>query len=144
MAAFERAVAGILSEDQLERARQLSLQLEGAAAFARAEIADQLDLTPEQRKQVAEILRTSEAKTQALMEAHVPGTASPAAIQAAITQTEAIQKAADKALLGLLTETQQQRWRSLMGQPFQFPAALQGGHAQFGHSDGHAELENSP
>jgi hypothetical protein len=145
MAAFEQAVAGILSEDQLKRARQLSLQLEGAPAFARAEVADPLQLTPEQRKQVAEILRTSEEKMRAVMEANIPGSAPPAAIQAAITQTEAIQKAADKVLLGLLTDTQQQRWKSLMGQPFQFPQSLVGGQPQFGTtSAGDAELENAP
>jgi hypothetical protein len=133
MAAFEQAMAGILSADQLKRARQLSLQLEGAAAFARPEIADPLGFTPEQRKQVSDILRTSEERMQAVMEAHIPGTVPPAALQAAITESEAIRKAADRALLGLLTEAQQQRWRSLMGEPFQFPKGLVDGHAVSGH-----------
>lgn len=136
MAAFEQAVARILSEDQLKRARQISLQLEGAPALDRAEVADPLGLTPEQRKQVAEILRTSEEKMQAVMEAAIPGSAPPAAIMAAITQAEVLRNAADKALLGLLTEPQQQRWKSLMGQPFQFPKSLVGGQPQFGSAGG--------
>jgi len=123
---LERAVAAILSDVQLKRARQLSLQLEGGAALARSEIADQLDLTPDQRKQVAGILRTSRDKTRAVMETLDPRTTPPAAAQTAMTRSEAIRKAADKALLALLTDAQRRRWKNLVGQPFRFSGGVAG------------------
>jgi len=56
-AAQQQKLDEFLDAGQLQRLRQITLQQEGYFALARPEIADELRITPEQRAQLAAILK---------------------------------------------------------------------------------------
>ncbi len=110
MTANKTAIAGILNEVQFKRLNQISLQQRGARAFADAEVADALQLTPEQKEKVRAIQQEAQSQAQEAMQA---GDRS-----AARTKVQEIRKTADEKSAALLTPEQQGKWKTLTGEPF--------------------------
>jgi hypothetical protein len=106
-------LATILDSKQMERLAQLRLQQEGPSAIARAEVAEELNLTKEQRDKVAKIQEDSRGG----------GGGDFAAMR------ERREKA-NADILAVLTEEQKTKWNEMKGKEFTFPD--RGGRGQGG------------
>jgi hypothetical protein len=87
---------------QFERLREIDLQWEGAAAMVRPIVVEYLGLTPEQQQKVRQYLKDSMKQRE-----QAPWTATD--------HTQLTRKA-----VGILSDTQKERWTDLLGKPCQF------------------------
>ena len=109
----ERELAKVLKKEQLQRLKQIALQVEGLAALARPEIAKQVGLTEGQQQQIREILREANEKRRALFQQ-----GPPADRQAMFREMQKIREWVDEQIGKLLTEQQKKKWQELIGEPF--------------------------
>jgi hypothetical protein len=123
------AAAAILNADQTKRFKQISLQQRGPRAFADPEIAQALNFTIEQNEKINAIRESIQAEIGPLFRAADAG----GDRQETRKKMDAIRKGSDEKLQGLLTPEQQEKWKSLVGDPFkgeirrpQFPAGNRG------------------
>ena len=114
----DKAVADILGL----RFRQLELQQQGPVAITRKSVADELKLTADQQKQVADIQTQTNADRQAAMQGVDFQNMSDDDRQKLMTKMQDVQKAEGAKLLALLTDTQKTQWKTMQGTPFTFPA----------------------
>jgi Spy/CpxP family protein refolding chaperone len=113
-----KRVNAILNPDQQKRFRQISLQQEGPTAAARADVADELKLTDEQKKKVRELLVAQQEKQRELREA------AGGDFQAIREKMEALRKETNDKVTALLTDEQKNKWKEMVGTPFTLaPAA---------------------
>jgi hypothetical protein len=109
----EQRLAAVLTPQQRDRLRQLSLQREGPAALTRPEIADALGLDPGQRTALeATARRTGERMTALYADAHAGLGREEFARRRA-----ALQSAAAEEIAAVLTEAQADAWRGMLGPP---------------------------
>jgi len=108
----EKELAKVLKKEQLQRLRQIALQVEGMAALARPEIAKQVGLTEGQQQQIREILREANEKRRALFQQ-----GPPADRQAMFREMQKIRQWVDEQISKLLTEQQKKKWQELIGEP---------------------------
>ena len=111
-------LAGILTEPQQTRLKQISLQSQGLVAFQEPEIVQTLQLTAEQRKAIREI------EFQAVFGRgpKPPDGPPPPGFRGRPRRHEDDERemrAAVQRVLALLTPEQQSRWQELTGLPFQ-------------------------
>ena len=116
----DKAVADIL----MGRFRQLELQQQGPIAIARKSVADELKLTADQQKQVADLQTQANADQRAAMQGVDFQNMSDEDRQKLMTKRQDIQKAAGDKMLALLTDTQKTQWKAMQGTPFTFPAPM--------------------
>jgi DNA-binding MarR family transcriptional regulator len=109
----EKELAKVLKKEQLQRLKQIALQVEGLAALARPEIAKQVGLTEEQQRKIEEILREANEKRRALFQQ-----GPPADRQAMFREMQKIREWVDEQISKLLTEQQKKKWQELIGEPF--------------------------
>jgi hypothetical protein len=102
----EQLVSTILEPEQSNRLNELRLQREGAGAFNRPEVLDKLELTEEQRKQVASILKASSTPRSRILLRFDPTSEDLAEQQ--------------QRILAVMTDAQKTRWQELQGKAFQF------------------------
>ena len=121
----DKAVADILGL----RFRQLELQQQGPIAIARKSVADQLTLTDDQRKQVADLQTQANADRRAAMQGVDFQNMSADDRQKMMTKMQDMQKAMGEKMLALLTDTQKTQWKAMQGAPFTFPAPVAPGAA---------------
>jgi serine/threonine protein kinase len=95
----ETEVAQLLTPAQLQRFKQVGIQLLGPAAFSDSEVVKTLQLTPEQRQKIQPIQNEPE---------HGPGP----------TFWEETRKRKMERILVLLSPQQRQKWQELVGKPF--------------------------
>jgi hypothetical protein len=108
--ADDAAVSAILTTAQVERLRQIELQVQGVAAFRTPETVADLKLTVEQRKGIREI----ESEIFLGPPAGPPGLPAEDFRKAHDQKTrEAVGR-----VVGLLTPEQARRWRAKTGEPF--------------------------
>lgn len=125
-AVLERAVAKlgkILDGQQFQRFEQLRLQREGSLALTRADVAEKLGLTADQRAQILALLEN--ARPQGRAGANPPEEDRRGAMRRMQEDREKLQ--AD--LLAVLTDPQKAKWEELQGKPFAFPMGRRGGDA---------------
>ena len=116
---MEAAIKGILTEPQFTRYRQIGLQVEGAAALGRPDIAKKVGLSDEQVQQIHEIVGES-FRPPPPPDAGGPG-GDPRA---------AMRKARDEAnakVLTLLNADQLSAWKAMLGTPFHLEGPPRGG-----------------
>src|SRR5207247_9757903 len=65
-AAEDKQLGEILNADQMKRYRQLRLQQQGMSAVSEKEVADQLNLTADQKTKIQEILSAQQAEMRSL------------------------------------------------------------------------------
>lgn len=99
----EKLVTVILDDSQMKRLNQLRLQDEGARAFDRREFREQLGVTDEQYQQIQQLLRGE--------------------VDASLSRLRRQQKLND-AVLALLNQEQQIKFKELQGEAFEFPLQL--------------------
>ena len=121
----DKAVADILGL----RFRQLELQQQGPVAIARKSVADELTLTADQQKQVADLQTQANADRRAAMQGVDFQNMSADDRQKMMTKMMDIQKATGDKILALLTDAQKTQWKAMQGAPFTFPAPVVPGAA---------------
>jgi hypothetical protein len=105
-----------LKPDQRKRFRQLELQQEGMIALGQPEVADELKLSQEQRKQFMAIVQDLQKKAETLFkEAQSAG--KPEGIRSKVM---AIRKEHEGKIEATLTDAQKKQWREMLGEPFAF------------------------
>lgn len=112
MKRLDEIVKKTLTGQQYNRFDEITLQLQGAAALLRPDVADQLALTEAQQKRIRDISRLAAAKPKD----YKPATQSqPSADAPNIRQRER-----DRRMFAVLTADQKTMWKSLFGRPFDF------------------------
>ena len=107
-----RALGSILTEEQIKRFEQISLQHAGAGAFNMARVQEKLGITDQQKTKIREINRRSTAAIRELNE-DVPGDR-----EGATKKIAEHQKQASEEIHTLLTDEQKTIWKELIGEPF--------------------------
>jgi hypothetical protein len=122
-----KAVADLLDTTQQKRFRQLELQLQGPSVLAaRKDVADELKLTEDQKKQAAEIQAKADADNRAAMQGVDFQSMTQEDRVKMMTKRQDIQKAAGEKIAALLTDAQKAQWKEMLGAPFTFPPAVPG------------------
>jgi hypothetical protein len=122
-----KAVADLLDATQQKRFRQLELQQQGPSAIAaRKDVADELKLTEDQKKQIAEIQAKADADNRAAMQGVDFQSMTQEDRVRMMTKRQDIQKTAGEKIAALLTEAQKAQWKEMLGAPFTFPPAVPG------------------
>ncbi len=114
----DKAVADILGL----RFHQLELQQQGPVAITRKSVADELKLTADQQKQVADIQTQTNSDRRAAMQGMNFQNMSDDDRQKLRTKMQDTQKAESDKLLAVLTDAQKTQWKAMQGTPFTFPA----------------------
>jgi hypothetical protein len=114
----QKAVADILDTTQQKRFKQIQLQQEGPAAITRKEIADELQLTEEQRKKAQGIQQDEQEQTRSLMQGVDFRNQSPEERQEFMKKIQALQKASGEKYAALLTDPHKVQWKKMLGEPF--------------------------
>ncbi len=115
-----KAVGGVLNEGQMSRFRQLELQRGGLGAMLSPDVQGKLNLSQDQQG----ILRNvSQLEQQLMQDLQSKLQGNPAA---ALPLQQAFQKAIPDMLGKVLSPQQMKNWRSMTGQPFNFPPSLTG------------------
>ncbi|HZO91897.1 MAG TPA: hypothetical protein VFB38_26505 [Chthonomonadaceae bacterium] len=114
----QKAIADILDSKQLTRFKQIELQQEGPAALTRKDVADQLNLTDEQRNQVRNIQEDAQARMQEMMQGVDFRNMSPEDRQQLMQKFQAARKEFNDKYLAVLTEAQKEQWNKMLGEPF--------------------------
>lgn len=118
----EKAVADILSTDQLKRYHQLDLQLAGPTAIAqRPALQEALKLTAEQKTKIADIERQSNEDRRAAMQGVDFQNMSAEDRQKLMDKNQSITKAAGEKIVAVLNDDQKKQWTAMLGEPFKFP-----------------------
>jgi Spy/CpxP family protein refolding chaperone len=116
-----KQVAEILEPEQLKRLKQIQLQQEGPAALRRAEVAEAIGLTAEQKAQLDKLATETEEATRKLRE----GTENLSREQRRERFDELRQKSQElrdqfgKNAMALLQPEQKQKLAELFGEPFE-------------------------
>jgi Spy/CpxP family protein refolding chaperone len=124
----------VLNETQKKRLRELELQAMGPTAFLQSEVADELNLTQEQRSRLQGIVMQ---QMQQLREQFQGGGAGQGA-----QNFQQLREQAEKQMLEVLTPAQREKWQQMQGKPFQFeggrpmPWGGMGGFGQQGRPRG--------
>lgn len=125
----------VLNETQKKRLRELELQAMGPTAFLQPEVADELNLTQEQRSRLQGIVMQ---QMQQLREQFQGGAGQGQAVQ----NFQQMREQAEKQMLEVLTPAQREKWQQMQGKPFQFeggrpmPWGGMGGFGQQGRPRG--------
>jgi hypothetical protein len=123
-AANEKALAEVLSADQMKRLKQITLQAQGVAAVERPEVAEALALTSEQKEKLQTIRRDLGSEMRDLGGGEDR--------EAAAKKMTAARKAATEKMLGIFTDAQKAKWTELSGEPFNGDLAPGGGGGRCG------------
>lgn len=105
-----------LKEDQNKRLRQLELQQEGAFALwhGAPEIAKEMKITDDQRRQFMAIVQDMQKKVQPLIKEAQSG-GNPEDIRPKVMK---IRKEHEEKIEALLTDSQKKQWKEMLGKPF--------------------------
>jgi hypothetical protein len=104
----------VLRPEQRNRLRQVTLQQEGGFALGQEDIQKELKMTQEQRMKFMAVMQELPKKVQLLIkEAQADG--KPEELRAKVEQ---LRKDYGKKLEAVLTDAQQEKWKELMGPPF--------------------------
>jgi len=123
----EEKVKGVLNEQQWTRLSELRIQREGVTALSRADVAEKLALSDEQKKEIAKL----SASLRPQFGGPGQGGERPSREEAA-AQREKTQKE----ILALLSEDQKASWEKMQGAKFEFPRPQFGGGQGGGQGGG--------
>jgi hypothetical protein len=109
----EKALAGILTPDQVKRLKQIELQVRGAQAFSDAEVESHLKLTAEQKEKIKTIASDAQAERRELFQGGGAG-GDRAEMQKKMT---ALNKTTMEKISAVLTPAQRDTWKEMTGAP---------------------------
>jgi hypothetical protein len=109
----DKAVTKILKDDQKKRLKQISLQVQGARAFADAAVAKELKLTADQKKKIKAIQDDAQKE---ITEARQDAGDDRQALQKKIAE---IRKSTNDKAMKELTDDQKTKWKEMTGKKFE-------------------------
>jgi hypothetical protein len=112
----EETIKTVLDEKQQKRLAELRIQREGAAALARAEVAEKVGLDAAQKDKVKKIQADNTPATRANFQ-----NATPEERQKLIAEARERREKTNKELLAVLTSAQKESFEKLQGTKFTFP-----------------------
>jgi Spy/CpxP family protein refolding chaperone len=112
----EKLVADLLKPDQAKRLKQISLQVQGARALANPDIAKQLNITEDQKRQIQEIQQEAGQQLQGLFQGGDR--------EAAQKKMAEVRKSTNEKVMKLMTADQQAKWKEMTGEPFKGEISL--------------------
>lgn len=115
----EEKVKGVLNEQQWTRLSELRIQREGISALSRAEVAEKLGLSDEQKKEIAKL---NESLRPAFGRGGPGGGDRPN-----FEEIRAQREKAQKDILAVLSEDQKETFEKMQGAKFEFPRPNFGG-----------------
>ncbi len=110
IAANEKSLAEVLQPDQLKRLKQIALQQQGALAVARPAVAEDLQLTAEQKDKIKTMQQDVQDKMREAMQAGNR--------EEARSKMTELRKSTNEKVLELFTDEQKTKWKELTGEPF--------------------------
>jgi hypothetical protein len=114
-----KEVSSILSPDQLNRLKQILLQVNGAEALQDKEVAKQVGITPEESAKIQKVqMQTSSLLRHDLGMPQNGGPTQPQMLGANVEAADKINSHAQDQYLGTLTSDQKQKLDKLRGAPF--------------------------
>jgi len=116
-------IATILKSEQAERLNQLRLQREGVYALARADVAETLALTQEQKEKVAKIVEAGQQQGANRNFRDL----SDEERQKAFAEMREQREKTEADLAAVLTADQKTEWERMQGEKFEFPQGRFGG-----------------
>lgn len=111
----------ILSEDQMKRLTEISLQVQGVRALSDPEFTARLKLTDEQKGQIQAARRESSEESREKMRELFQGDFAEGNRDGMREKFEAIRKEADAKVLAVLTKEQQEQFEDMKGKSFDMP-----------------------
>jgi hypothetical protein len=112
-------VSSILNPDQLNRLKQILLQVNGAEALQDKEVAKEVGITPDEAAKIQKVhAETSSMLRQSLGMPKNGGTTQPQMLGANLRAADKINDQAQDQYLGALTSDQKQKLDKLRGAPF--------------------------
>jgi len=117
-AAEDKQLGEILNADQMKRYHQLQLQQTGMMAVTQKDVADQLNLTADQKTKIQEIVSAQQAEMRSMFQGGGGGGDRSAMRE----KMMAMRKQTDDKIAAVLTDDQKSKWKELTGAPFTFPA----------------------
>jgi Spy/CpxP family protein refolding chaperone len=109
-----KALADVLSADQVKRLKQIMLQVRGAQAFADPEVQKELKLTDDQKDKIKTIGDDARQEGQSIREAAAGD------FQEMQKKMAALNKETMEKVSGVLTDDQKKAWKDLTGDAFEF------------------------
>jgi hypothetical protein len=114
-----KEVSSILNPDQLNRLKQILLQVNGAEALQDKEVAKQVGITPEESAKIEKIqMQTSGILRNSLGMPSNGGTTKPQMLGSNVQAADKINDHAQNQYMGALTADQKQKLDKLRGAPF--------------------------
>jgi hypothetical protein len=119
----KKAVADILTADQLKRYDQLVLQQQGAMALTHnTEVQTALKLTDDQKANMEDIQNNAREEMRSSFQGQDFQSMTNEERAALRTKMQTAQKATGEKILAVLTDDQKKQWTDMLGTPFKFPA----------------------
>lgn len=113
--AADKDVDQILNKEQLERLKGISIQVVGVALLASDELASELNLKPEQKDQIKQVVEAGQRETlETLRAAREQGN-----FEQVREKMQKVREDMQQKGLAVLTAEQKQKWEQLKGQPFE-------------------------
>lgn len=110
---FSAFLAEVLNADQQKRLRQIVLQQEGLFALGNPEVAGELKLSDEQKRQFAAIIQETQKRFEALQQ-KAQASGNPEEVQKGAAR---IRKEQEAKVEALLTDAQKRQWKAMLGKP---------------------------
>jgi eukaryotic-like serine/threonine-protein kinase len=119
--ANEKALGEILTVDQLQRAKQINVQVRGAQTFRDPEVITALKLTDDQKQKIKTIQDDARQESSRLFQR---GAGNQEDLR---KKRDAFNKETQQRLVSLLTPEQKAVWKDLTGEPFKGEITTTGG-----------------
>lgn len=126
---IEEKVKGVLNEQQWTRLSELRIQREGVAALSRADVAEKLALSDEQKKEIAKL-------NESLRPQFGGGPGGGGGERPNMEELRAQREKTQKEILAVLSEDQKESYEKLQGAKFEFPRPQFGGGQGGGQGGG--------
>lgn len=110
--AAEKTVKEFLKPEQATRLRQVFLQVQGGRALANQALAQELNLTDDQKQKVKETLAGSQEKMRDIFQGAGDDR------EAAMKKIQDLNKETGTKIVDLLTDAQKAKWKEMTGKPF--------------------------
>lgn len=108
----EKSVKEILKPEQAKRLREVFLQVQGGRALANPTLAQELNLTDEQKQKVRETLTASQEKMRDIFQGGGDDR------EAMLKKIQELNKETGTKIVDMLTDAQKTKWKELTGKPF--------------------------
>ena len=116
--AVAKALAGVLTADQAKRLKQIEIQQRGTGAFADPKIAEKLNLSDEQKKDVKTLLEDSRKEMGELFKGGFAGGGDN------FKKIAALRKETEEKIKDVLTADQKKTWKQMVGEEFKMPTPM--------------------